>query len=117
MPHTFRRSLVLAALVATPALFALPAHARDVQWSVGISAPIGYGGAVNTVVSSGPVYVPAPVYYTSAPVMVVPAPRVIVAPPVYLSPVPVVYEPGPVWVPAYGGRWHHHHHHHHHDYD
>jgi hypothetical protein len=111
-----RKTVILTALAATAALAALPARAGDVQWSVGINAPVGYG-SVGTVISNGPVYAPAPVYVEPAPVYVAPAPvyvapppRVIYAPPpVYVRPAPVVYG-APVYVPAYGGHWHHRYH-------
>ncbi|NUZ05327.1 hypothetical protein [Piscinibacter koreensis] len=60
-----------AALLGTGA-----AHAGGVHWSVGIAVP-----PVQTIVSNGPVYYPAPGYY---------------------APPPVVYAPAPVYhVPAY----------------
>ena len=81
-----RKTLILTALAATAALAALPARAGDVQWSVGISAPIGYSGSVGTMISSGPIYAPAPVYVAPAPVYYAP-------PPVYYAPPPVYYAP------------------------
>lgn len=108
-----RKPLLLALLAAASTLASLPAHAGGhVQWSVGINAPIGYGGTVATVVSNGPVYAAAPVYYAPAPVVYAPPPVVVSSPVVYAPAAPVVYGP-PVWAPAYG--WRHRHHHHHHD--
>lgn len=62
----------LASIGAAGALFAATAaQASDVHWSVGISGPIHHG-AVSTVISSGPVWGPAPVYVAPAPVYYAP---------------------------------------------
>lgn len=99
---------VIAAFAAAAALLGTgAAHAGNVYWSIGISAPpIGtvISNAPAPVYDPAPVYVPAPVYgpapvvYQSVPVYAPPpvvyrhAPRVVYAPPVVVSrPVPVVY--------------------------
>ena len=105
------------AIGATAALASGSAHASDVQWSVGIHAPIAPGVSVGTVISNGygmpvvapvlaapPVYWPAPVVY-GPPVVVLPRP--VYAPPIYA---PRVVYGAPVWV---GGRWIRHPVHHH----
>jgi len=76
-----------------------------VSWSVGINVP-----AVTTVVSSGPMYAPAPVVYEPAPVYVEepvvyapPPPRVVYRPVPVVYGAPVVYGPRPV---VYGGYYH-----------
>jgi hypothetical protein len=117
-----RKTLILTALAATATLAALPARAHDVQWSIGISAPIGYSGSVGTVIGNAPVYAPAPVYVAPAPVYYAPSPVYYAPPPVYYSPAPrVYYAPAsvyvrsapviygaPVWAPA---PYRHHRHH------
>ena len=96
----------LMAIGTLTALAAAPAHASNVQWSVGIHAPIAPGVAVGTVFGTGPVVAPVvvPPVYVPAPVYAAP----VYGPPVYGPPVyapiyapRVVYGP-PVWV---GGRW------------
>ena len=86
------KPLVAAALAFGALAAASAAHARsDVQFSIGINAPLGYG---------------APVYVEPAPVYVQPRP-------VYVQPRPVYVQPAPVYVeqyPAYSG-WRHRHHH------
>jgi len=104
----------LMAVGATAALAAGSAHASNVQWSVGIQAPIAPGVSVGTVISSRhgvpvlvappPVYLPAPVVY-APPVYAAPIyARPIYAPPVHAPPVyaPRVVYGAPVWR---GGRW------------
>jgi hypothetical protein len=100
------------------------AHA-GVSWSIGISAPVGFGD-VTTVVSDGGYHRHAPVYVAPAPVYVAPPAPVYYAPPppvYYAPPAPVYYAP-PVYVPrrvvyapvpVYVGPGYDHHHHHHHD--
>ena len=102
-----------AAVLSVAGLLAMPAHAGDVQWSVGINAPMPSGVAVGTVISSSPlrpapvyvsppgvVYVPPPPVYVSPPPLYVPRPPAYVAPPpIYFAP-PPVYTPAPVYVPA-----------------
>ena len=97
-----------------------------VSWSVGINVP-----AVATVVSSGPMYAPAPVVYAPPPVYVEepvvyapPPPRVVYRPVPVVYGAPVVYGPRPVVYGGYGGyyrtgwhngwrerEWHEHHDH------
>ena len=90
-------------LIATLALGALLAGGAaragtNVQWSIGINAPIQPGVTVGTVISNGPVYAPAPVVYAPAPVVYSPAPLMYEPAPVYVRPAPVVYAPAPVYV-------------------
>ena len=104
-----RKSKVLTATLALAGgLAAAGAQARDVYWSIGIQAPLHYGGTVGTVISNGPVYhsapvyYPQPVYYDAVPVyypqpVYRPAPVVYAPYPVYYQPRRVVY--APVWVP------------------
>jgi hypothetical protein len=82
------KTVILAALAATMSLMALPAHA-GVSWSLGISAPVGYG-SVGTVISGGPVY--------AAPPVLAPAPVIVAPAPVVLAPVPVAVAPPVVFV-------------------
>lgn len=125
MNRAMSRHLVAAAAVLGLWGAAGAAHAGNVSWSVGISAPLP-GAAVTTVVSGGPTYYrPAPVYMAPQPVYVEPQPVYVEPEPVYVQPAPVyvprrvVYvQPAPVVVgaPVYV-EGHHHHHHHHHDHD
>jgi hypothetical protein len=101
------RSMVAATFALGAALCGASAHASDVHWSIGISAPI-YPGAVNTVISNAPpqVYYPAPVFVQPAPIYYRPAPRVIYgAPQAYYAPPPVVvhrlHEPRGDWRSGY----------------
>jgi len=113
-------ALAFAALGCVMAATSAQAHS-NVSWSVGINVP-----AVTTVVSSGPMYAPAPVVYAPPPVFV--EEPVVYAPPpprVVYRPVPVVYGyggygPAPVvvgggyyrtgWHGGWRGReWHEHH--------
>lgn len=107
MSPTKTRLIALVAIGA--ALCAGAAKAGEVNWSIGISAPIGYGGSIGTVFSNG---YPAPVYVAPAPVIYAP-PVVYARPAVVYAPAQVVYAPpvymprrvvvgGPVWV---SGRW------------
>ncbi|HSN31294.1 MAG TPA: hypothetical protein VLU41_01310 [Ideonella sp.] len=89
MPSNRLRSLVVVASLGLAAA-AAQAH-TNVQWSIGINAPLAPGVALGTVVSNGPLYA-APVY--AAPVYAAP----VYAEPVYLPPAPVVYTPAPVYV-------------------
>ncbi|MBC7482919.1 MAG: glutelin [Rhizobacter sp.] len=88
--------VVLAVLVSTAGLCAGTAHAGNVFWSVGISAP-GIGTVISNVPAyPEPVYVPAPVYSS------------VYAPLQVYAPVPVyqpVYQPAyrPVYGPEYTG--------------
>lgn len=86
-----------ALLAATLVLAAAGAQARDVYWSIGINAPLQYGGNVGTVLSNAPVYQSAPVYYAPAPVVY--AEPVYFPAPVYVRPAPVVYWPQPYYAP------------------
>jgi hypothetical protein len=102
------RKTVIAALASLAALLGSgAAHAGNVYWSIGISAP-----PIGTVISNGPVYGPAPVYYEPAPVYYEPAP-VYLPPPAVYRPVPrVVYAPSVVVgrpVPVVYGAWGHRH--------
>jgi len=88
-----------------------------VSWSVGINVP-----AVTTVVSSGPMYAPAPVVYAPEPVYV--EEPVVYAPPpprVVYRPVPVVYGGGYYRTGWHNGwrerEWHEREWHEHHDHD
>lgn len=84
------------------------AHAGNVYWSIGISAP-----AVGTVISNAPIYAPihqappvygaAPVYGYPPPVVYQPAPVLVYPAPVRVMPPPVVYYPAPhVVQPGFG---------------
>ncbi len=87
------KSLIAAVATAASLLGAGAAHAGNVYWSVGISAP-----PIGTVISNAPpvVYGPPPVVYAPPPVVYAPPPPVIYAPaPVVYAPPPVVYRPVP----------------------
>jgi len=94
-------ALAAAGLAASGA-----AQARDVAWSVGLSAPgaavvvgNGYYAPQPVYVQPAPVYVqPQPVYYGAQPVYVQQRPIYVQGPPVYVA-------PRPVWGPP-GHRWH-----------
>lgn len=86
------------------------AHARDIQWSIGLSSP----GVVVGVGSGAPVYVaPAPVYVAPRPSYYAPPPPVVYAPPrpVYYAP-PAYYSapPGHYYRDRHHGRDHGHRH-------
>lgn len=114
------KTRLIAVVAMSAALCAGAAQAGEVNWSVGINAPIGYGGSIGTVFSNG---YPAPIYSAPAPVIYAPPPVVYARPAVVYAPAPVVYAPpvyapgpvvvgAPVWV---SGRWvsgHRHHHDH-----
>lgn len=97
-----KRPLILAFAAGAALLAAGAAHAGNVQWSIGINLP-----PIGTVVSNGPIYVPAPapVYYPA------PAPVYRRAPgyygPAAVVRAPVVVTPAPAWrhrgPPAYYG--------------
>lgn len=121
------KTRLIAAAALSTALFAGAARAGDVNWSIGIQAPIGPGASIGTVFSnryvSSVIVAPAPVVYAPAPVVYGP-PRVVYEPaPVMYEPAPVYYAPPPVYVTrrvAYapvwvGERWSHRHHRHHRD--
>jgi hypothetical protein len=121
------KTRLIAAAALSTALFAGAARAGDVNWSIGIQAPIGPGASIGTVFSnryvSSVIVAPAPVVYAPAPVVYGP-PRVVYEPaPVVYEPAPVYYAPPPVYVTrrvAYapvwvGDRWSHRHHRHHRD--
>ncbi len=99
---------LIAAVAATASLLATgAAHAGNVYWSIGISAP-----PIGTVISNAPpVYAPPPVVYAPPPVVYAPAPVVYVPPPpprVVYRPAPVVYGPPVVYRPVpvgYHGAW------------
>jgi hypothetical protein len=100
------RILAVASLALAGVLVAGTARAgTNVQWSIGINAPLAPGVALGTVISNGPGYYGAPVYVQPAPVVYAPAP-VVVAPPLYVPAPPVVYlprrahvQPRPVYLP------------------
>jgi hypothetical protein len=106
------RTLVLVSLALAGTLAAGAARAgSNVQWSIGINAPLAPGVAIGTVVSSGPGYYPQPVYAAPAPVVYAPAPVYVAPRPIYLPARPVVYvpqraylQPRPVYLvrPGYG---------------
>jgi hypothetical protein len=114
------KTRLIAVVAMSAALCAGAAKAGEVNWTIGVSAPLGNGASIGTVFSNG---YPAPVYVAPAPVFHVPSPVVYARPAVVYAPAPVVYAPpvymprrvvvgGPVWV---GGRWvsydrHHHRH-------
>jgi hypothetical protein len=85
-----RKSTLLTATLAMAAsLTVASAQARDVNWSIGINAPLQPGVSIGTVISNAPVYQAMPVYQAAP---------VVYAEPVYL-PAPVVYLPQPVYAP------------------
>ena len=94
-----KKSLVLALAAVACVLSVGPARAGNVNWSIGISAPLGYGN-VGTVISNGPVYQPIyqPVY---EPVYQPVYEPVYQAPPVIYAPAPVYYPPPVVYRPRY----------------
>jgi hypothetical protein len=88
-----------AALVAGSLLAAASANA-EVNWSIGIGAPLYYEA-------------PAPVYAAPPPVYYEPPPRVYYRPPppAYDRPAPVYYGPPPAYYePEYRGGYRHRHH-------
>lgn len=89
-----------AALVAGSLLAAASANA-EVNWSIGIGAPLYYEA-------------PAPVYAAPPPVYYEPPPRVYYRPPpppAYYRPAPVYYGPPPAYYePEYRGGYRHRHH-------
>ena len=103
---------IAKSLLVAGSLAAGAAHAgSNVYWSVGINAPLEYGGSIGTVFSNGPGYAPAPVYVQPAPVYVAPAPVYVPAPvymqprPVYVAPAPVYYRPRPVYYARPATAW------------
>lgn len=104
------KTRLIAAAALTTAMFAGAARAGDVNWSIGIHAPIGPGATIGTVISNRHhvpvvvtppvVYAPAPVVYAPPPVVYTPPPRVVYAPPPVYVPYRKVMRP--VWV---HGRW------------
>jgi len=93
------RTLVLVSLAMAGTLAAGAARAgSNVQWSIGINAPLAPGVAIGTVVSSGPGYYAPPVYVAPAPVFYAPAPLYVAPPPIYLPARPVVYVPHRAYV-------------------
>ena len=103
-PLHSRRLLRLSTTFAGAAGIALalllgssPAQARDLNWSVGVSAPgvvvgVGNGGYANYGGYGGYRYAPPPRYYSAPPGYYAP-------PPVYYAPPPpVYYQPRPVYV-------------------
>jgi hypothetical protein len=96
-----KKQIAIALAALSCALAGTAAHAGNVYWSVGISAP-----PIGTVISNGPAY---GAVYAPAPVVYEPQPEVIYAPrPVIYRPGPVVvsspyYRPAPVVYGGYGG--------------
>ena len=96
-----KSTLVASVLV----LAAAGVQARDVFWSVGISAPLQPGVSVGTVFSNAPVYHSAPVYYQPAPVVYAePAyyPQPVYYPQPAYYPQPVYYPQGVIYAPQRG---------------
>ena len=87
------RALVGAAGIALALLLgSSPAQARDLNWSVGISAPGVVVGVGNSGYNGYQGYAPQPRYYSAPPGYYAP-------PPVYYAPPPpVYYQPRPVYV-------------------
>lgn len=80
------KSIVLALITSAAALVAVPAHAGNVSWSVGINLP----APPVFVAAPVPVYAPGPGYYQREPVYA-PVPVYYQRQPVYVRPVPVAY--------------------------
>jgi hypothetical protein len=105
------KSIVLALIASAAALVAVPAHAGNVSWSVGINLPLPQlvlpAPPVFVAAAPVPVYAPEPVYYQREPVY---APETVYyqRQPVYVRPVPVAYPRYYYQQPA----WQHHHHDH-----
>ena len=79
---------ILAAMVASAALFGANAAQAGTHWSIGINLP----PAGIVVSDGGRYYEPAPVYYAPPPVVYAPAPRYVQRD-VYYAPAPrVIYE-------------------------
>ncbi|MEP7058419.1 MAG: hypothetical protein ABI809_11680 [Caldimonas sp.] len=111
-----KRPLILALAASATLLCAGAAQAGNVHWSVGINLP-----PVATLISSGPVYYPAPaqVYYPApvayapyAPPVVYEQPEVVYAEPqvVYRAPrvigyAPRLWERTGYYAPRHEGRW------------
>ena len=98
------RWLQLAAyglLVCVSAVVLQPAHAGQVNWSLGFSSP----GAVVNVGNQPPVYYAPPVVYAPPRVVYSPPPQVVYRPPI------VVRD----WDDDRRPHWRRHHRHHHHD--
>ena len=87
------RALMGAAGIALALLLgSSPAQARDLNWSVGISAPGVVVGVGNSGYNGYQGYAPQPRYYSAPPGYYAP-------PPVYYAPPPpVYYQPRPVYV-------------------
>jgi hypothetical protein len=96
------KSIVLALIAGAATLAAVPAHAGNVFWSVGIDLPVPRFVLPVPVYAPAPVYAPEPVYYQRQPVY---APE-----PVYYQRQPVYVRPAPVAHPRYYyPGWHHEH--------
>ena len=103
------KSLILALAAAGTLLGAGPAHAGNVQWSVGINLPgivLPLPPLPGLVVTGGPVYhqpvrsyraepvyAPEPVYYDA------PEPAYYAPEPAYYAPEPAYYAPEPAYYP------------------
>ena len=102
------KSIVLALITSAAALVAVPAHAGNVSWSVGINLPLPHvvlpAPPVFVAAAPVPVYASEPVYYQREPVYA-PAPVYYQRQPVYVRPVPVAYPRYYYQQPA----WQHHH--------
>lgn len=88
------------AVLVAGSLFAAASASAEVNWSIGIGAPLYYE-------APAPVYTaPPPVYYEPPPRVYRPAP-----PPVYYRPAPVYYGPPPTYYESeYRGGYRHRHH-------
>lgn len=104
------KTRLIAVVAMSAALCAGAAKAGEVNWTIGVNAPLGNGASIGTVFSNG---YGAPVYVAPAPVVYAPPPVIYARPAVVYAPAPVIYAPpvyaprrvvvgGPVWV---SGRW------------
>jgi hypothetical protein len=102
------RMALLAALALAGTLATGSVQARDVQWSIGIQGPLDGGIRLGTVISNGPVYLPAPpiVHYPSHRGYRAPPPRVVYVPQPVYTPRHVVREPVYVYGPPRHARQH-----------
>jgi hypothetical protein len=98
------KPLILASLAIAGALSTGLAQARsDINWSIGISAPIDHGLTLGTVISNGPRYQSAPSYYAPAPIYYQPSPIYYQPSPIYYNTRPVYVQPRQIYVAP---RWH-----------
>ena len=113
-----KKTLVLSLAAAAFVVAAAPAQAGNVSWSIGITAPLGYGN-VGTVISNAPVYRPIyqpvyqpiyepryePIYEPVYQPMYRPIHQPIYQPPVVYTPVPEYYPPVIYAPPVQRSRW------------